>query len=34
MPKAQKWPGARGTMMRDMPISRAICEACSGPAPP
>ena len=34
MPKAENTPGAGGTITVRMPISRATCTACSGPAPP
>ena len=33
-PSAQRMPGAGGTRMLRMPISRAISTACSAPAPP
>ena len=34
MPNAENTPGASGMMTLRMPISRATCTACSGPAPP
>jgi hypothetical protein len=34
MPKAEKWPGARGTTTLAMRNSRATIAACKGPAPP